>query len=248
MNVCDLRVGSKIVFGAYAGEDIVWQKVSAGNDFFAVSRVSRKRYDRQERMSDSRARRSHGNNFYPHSNIHQWLNAVECDWFEMKHQYDEMPDYADQYGFLTEFSKAERDALIEREFTVNVPLGSRKEFGKQITMKALVSLPSAAEVMEDIPEAQGEADYNPEMRSVLENAVRWSAVMSRTWAKDAGHIYICGNGWAESSCANASMDVHPIIRLRSDVQFSDSPDRDGVYWSCLGGAESADDFMTFITE
>ena len=32
-----------------------------------------------------------GNNFYPQSNIHQWLNSNEVDWYRPAHEFDAPP-------------------------------------------------------------------------------------------------------------------------------------------------------------
>jgi len=82
-----------------------------------------------------------GNNFYPHSNIHHWLNSNKIDWYNPGHKYDappvpenidsgrqdfyEVPFYSEEAkfrgdfsykkdpGFLTWFSKEFVDSICE---------------------------------------------------------------------------------------------------------------------------------------
>jgi len=67
----------------------------------------------------------HGNNHYPTSNAHQWLNADGPDWFKPAHEHDAAPvadniydgdnPYAGDPGFLTGFSDAFKAALTEAD-------------------------------------------------------------------------------------------------------------------------------------
>lgn len=72
-----------------------------------------------------------GNNHYPHSNLHQWLNAEGKNWFQPMHDFDVPPSrekiakryepwemkaynaYSEEAGFLSRFGNVFRDALIE---------------------------------------------------------------------------------------------------------------------------------------
>jgi hypothetical protein len=76
-----------------------------------------------------------GNNYYPHSNLHQWLNTEGRDWFNPMHEFDVPPSrdyiagrfepwemkaynaYDGEEGFLSCFGDATKDALIESEIS-----------------------------------------------------------------------------------------------------------------------------------
>jgi len=244
VKVSDLRIGTLVVLGSCNGSDIVWRKVSDNCDFISQRRVCRICFDVAEHRSDSRARRSHGNNFYPDSNVHQWLNASGNDWYRKSHEFDESPYYRGEDGFLTEFSSAERNALVPMELTVAVPLGSRKKYGRMFNMSALVTLPSASQCGRDETEVLCEGSKLPEIDSILNG---YNAVLTRTGFKDAGHVIQCGCGWSEAICADDSANVFPFIRINPDTPVNNTPDLDGVYWTKLADTESTESFLSFIS-
>ena len=244
MKVSDLRIGAKVVLGSCYGSDIVWCKVSDNCDFISQRRVCRICFDGAEHRSDSRARRSHGNGFYPDSNIHQWLNAAGLDWYRKSHEFDESPYYRNEPGFLTEFSSAERDALVPMELTVAVPLGSRKKYGRTFNMSALVTLPSASQCGYGETEILCEGSELPEISNVLNG---WNATLTRTGVKDGGHVVRSGSGWVDIICADDSSDIYPFIRINPETVINDTPDMDGVYWTNLADTESAEAFLSFIS-
>ena len=47
--------------------------------------------DAAEPDNPDEARRQFGNNFYPLSNIHQWLNSSQRDWYRPAHEFDAPP-------------------------------------------------------------------------------------------------------------------------------------------------------------
>jgi len=48
-------------------------------------------FDASEPSNPEETKRESGNNFYPFSNIHQWLNASEADWYTPAHEFDAPP-------------------------------------------------------------------------------------------------------------------------------------------------------------
>ncbi|OGO24443.1 MAG: hypothetical protein A2144_01565 [Chloroflexi bacterium RBG_16_50_9] len=101
--------------------------------------------DAAEPDNPDEAKKEFGNNFYPLSNIHQWLNSNQSDWYKPAHEFDAPPvlenidqgrldfydvpfyseeakfigdfSYKDAPGFLTWFSREFVDSICE----VNVP-------------------------------------------------------------------------------------------------------------------------------
>jgi len=55
----------------------------------------------------------YGNNIYKLSNIKQWLNKAGENWFKKSHEYDAPPRYAEQTGFLTNFSQTEINKIMQ---------------------------------------------------------------------------------------------------------------------------------------
>jgi hypothetical protein len=84
--------------------------------------------DAAEPDNPDEARRQFGNNFYPFSNIHQWLNAREKDWYEPSHDFDappitenldhgrldfyEIPFYSTEARFAMDFSYKDEPGFL----------------------------------------------------------------------------------------------------------------------------------------
>ena len=95
-----------------------------------------------------------GNNNYPLSNLHQWLNSREERWYHPAHERDNPPvspylrygehPYLETPGFLTGFSQTFRDSLVEVEIPVLVRTIRGK--GELPTVKACAFLPSRTEM------------------------------------------------------------------------------------------------------
>jgi len=95
-----------------------------------------------------------GNNNYPLSNLHQWLNSKEVEWYHPTHDRDNPPSaehlrygeqpYLEKEGFLARFSKTFQDNLVETDIPVLVRTGKGK--GQLTTVKASAFLPSRTEM------------------------------------------------------------------------------------------------------
>jgi len=95
-----------------------------------------------------------GNNNYPLSNLHRWLNSGEADWYQPSHDRDTPPSaehlrygehpYAAEPGFLCRFSQVFRDNLVETDIPVIVR--KKRCEGELTTVKAAVFLPSRTEM------------------------------------------------------------------------------------------------------
>lgn len=95
-----------------------------------------------------------GNNNYPNSNLHQWLNAREAQWYQPTHDRDQPPvaehlrygehPYLDTPGFLSQFSSAMQQHLVETDIPVLVR--TRKTQGELQYVKACAFLPSRTEM------------------------------------------------------------------------------------------------------
>lgn len=97
---------------------------------------------------------TYGNNSYPLSNMHQWLNSDKENWYKSLHENDMPPTpenlrysehpYKEKPGFLAGFSGAFRDALIEVD--VPVLVRERRDKGAMNSVRAKVFLPSRTEI------------------------------------------------------------------------------------------------------
>lgn len=230
MKVHEIPIGSMLIIGECGDRDIIWRKISDQQDLIADKRVGVLEFDQVEFENKSRARREHGNNFFPHSNIFQWLNATEQDhWYRQQHEFDEAPYYTGSPGFLSGFMSAELAALVERSITVAVPLGSRKQFGREYQMKCRVCLPAATEVGLTDPELEVEGAAIPEIRNMLREYGRNGSMMTRTGVRDAAHILAYYGMSCETISAARSYDIRPMIRLKADTELIQIDDQQTYY-------------------
>lgn len=189
-----------------------WAKVSGLNDFFCLSQVMTMPFDKEEIYSQARARREGGNNFYPLSNVHQWLNMADEGVLKPTHELDAVPAFTIK-GFLTRFAPYELNSLIEREYVVSVPPGSVKEHGQTVTVKSLVTLPAASEIFENFVNdtVKGlEGTYLPELRRA---AINRSNLLTRTGANSPSSVVYCNGGIGFARAKN-NYKIYPMIRLR----------------------------------
>lgn len=129
LTIADLKVGAKLVFGSYGvGEclhPITWLKASREGEFLSEFVLDVLKFDEEERRNPSADYRCCGNGNYDESNIVQFMNSYEEDWYEPMHPYDAPPgdynrpvdrngDYLHHAGFLHGFEDYEIDSLLGR--------------------------------------------------------------------------------------------------------------------------------------
>lgn len=231
----DLPLGSRLVFGLDPNdEDMTWMKVSDDNLFLAERKVGYMPYDYYEPESTSRARRSNGNNFWPHSNVCQWLNASGEDWYVPTHAYDRIRRMYFGAGFMDRFSTDEEGIMMEMETTTLVPLGSRKEYGKTCTNSYKVVLPSFSQVFSSCNETfDGKDDFSVE-GAFLPGINQFQqaheiGLVTRTGVNDAGHIIVSNSIFCDSRSASDGYHMFPLIKLSGEAQICDTPDSEGLY-------------------
>lgn len=129
MTIADLKTGAKLVFGNYGvGPDIYpiyWLKTGRDNVFISEFVLDILKFDNLERNNPDREYYYGGNSNYELSNILQFLNSCEDDWYNAMHEYDAPPgsfnnthnifgDYVLHTGFLNEFEDYELECLDGR--------------------------------------------------------------------------------------------------------------------------------------
>ena len=131
-----LPCGAKIRFGAYCvgnegTHNIRWIKMNSADTTLLAEYIEDFRaFDAREPNSPREYRREYGNNRYSVSNIDQFLNSSEDDWYQPQHDTDAPPTgeltydgtpYQSHPGFLAYFSEAELEAIIPTEIVVALP-------------------------------------------------------------------------------------------------------------------------------
>ena len=115
-----LRLGAYAVTG-YAPEPIFWLKATPDGAFIAEEALDYIAFDARERRSSEVDHRYNGNPNYELSNILQYLNSEDDDWFYPTNSFDETPcqgnvcqyhgQYGDHAGFLYSFADYEIASL-----------------------------------------------------------------------------------------------------------------------------------------
>lgn len=212
-------------------------------------------FDAQEPTNPDDRRRRWGNNNYPHSNAHQWLNADGPDWFKPTHEHDAPPiadhtydgdnPYMGEPGFLTAFSDAFKAALTEADIKTRVTDDDSIQ-----TIKAKAWLMSATEVGFDkdgdegapfplfeefrmriaspTAEAVETASYQPESFNPDEGWYYW---LRSPYSGHSNNVRLVNTGGSEAylSAYHGSVGLRPALLLKSDISVSDEPDERGVY-------------------
>jgi hypothetical protein len=103
-----VKVGDYIVFGSYASAPIVWRVIHQDANgqpiIFADKIIDLKPFDIPRKQSAERLRMEKGGNYYPDSNIRQWLNSSL------------------ESGFLSNFHFSAKQRALIRPYTHRVVL------------------------------------------------------------------------------------------------------------------------------
>ena len=189
-----------------------------------------------------------GNNHYPVSNIHQWLNAEERDWFKYAHEYDAPPilenifngddPYDAEPGFLSGFSEDFKEALTLADIRT-----LRVEEGVSELIKAKVWLLSGSEIGFDTDGTEG--CYFPlfdhsQTKVAFNQTAGWPYfnptdgwpyfLRSRSKEhRDSVRLVNRGGGEAHDYAYHGYNGIRPAFLLKPDLPLEEKPVEGGVY-------------------
>lgn len=134
MTVADMKIGDRLIFGEYdvipsEFEPITWLKATRGNIFLSEYALDYIPYDSKEPVNTDYYKRIYGSSDYRTSNIFQFMNSDEEDWFFPAHEFDAAPGtdghsmdsrgmYRRHPGFLYGFEEYEIASL---KSSINLP-------------------------------------------------------------------------------------------------------------------------------
>lgn len=167
MKLSELPVGSRIYFGKYQvneeePEAIIWRLVDKDlyNNLGSVTLITDKIidlrcFDSLEPSNTDENRQKYGNNRYSQSNIDQWLNSNQKEWYTPQHSTDSAPgsvsysysygtSYKDKEGFLYNFTEEEINCIIPSK--IRVCKNNVNEDGSYEDIIRKVFLPSLTEL------------------------------------------------------------------------------------------------------
>lgn len=225
MKISEIPVGKVLYFGRFRANERVhpvelrWMKASEQNAFFGTSLLGSFCADAQEPENESRDRRERGSNFFPQTNICQYLNACQPDWYMPQHETDRIDEtLKNRPGFLTLFDPWERDLIVPHEVITVVPAGFRRKYGETVKTTMKVSLPSKSQAGLDLDHTEGEP-----LTIFKTGEYKASNFLTRT----AVHSGLCAIN-ARGSCINHSPagthSIAPLLYLNGDheVVFDDA--------------------------
>lgn len=137
--ISDFPIGTKVIDSdtKYDGKSIVWIIADKNHQGYPKNSVTLvmdgvikdKTFDAFEPKNWDEMRRIAGNNRYKFSNILQWLNSDQINWYKPMHSTDMPPDagytnhkpYTNEKGFLTNFSNNFKNQLLTTSVDVQIP-------------------------------------------------------------------------------------------------------------------------------
>lgn len=223
MNIAEIPVGGYLSFGQFLrnGElrptNLLWRKASEQNEFFVSNGIGKFYADAQEPENASRCRRERGSNFFPQTNICQFLNSDKDDWFEPQHDTDTVAPYMKKHpGFLRLFEQWEREMIVPQEIVTSVPKGFKRQYGEQAKTLLRISMMSRSQLIggDDLTEG-AQLELFATTRTVPLNLLTRSSIGTGLYAIDfRGHFV--------NRCPASEYNITPLVRLNGDcaVEFS----------------------------
>lgn len=223
LTVADLKVGSRLFFGKYGvshtPQPVSWLKADKDGNFLSEFAVDYLMFDAKEPNNPDRTMYYCGNCDYSLSNIHQFLNSDEDDWYEPSHEYDYPPGrdrnnyqvsgmYLEHSGFLSDFEEYEIASL-----NGNVVLPTRAQLfgGGGIPRFELFRRKGLrAKASEDL--IYGKPGYSFEENNYIE-----------FWMQDAeshgGYAYIVNRGGKITTrSASLASGIRPVCNIKPDTK------------------------------
>lgn len=231
LKISDLKVGAKLIFGNYgvgaAVHPITWLKATKECDFLSEFVLDILKFDHNERNNPQRDFYFHGNGDYEVSNLIQFMNSHEEDWYENMHDYDAPPgtpggtydglgDYANHPGFLHEFEDYELECLDSRmdlPTIANILGGGREARFPLFNRKGYRGRPTIDLV------------YNRGGHDMTEDS------FCEFWVSDNTHTYtaeyIDRAGSRRRTYANCRQGLRPKCKIKPDTKVEPLPDGSG---------------------
>ena len=268
-SLSNLPIGSKVKFGQYSvnGEtpqNIIWLIVAKDHTAYPSNSVTLltekiidiRSFDANEPTNPDSGRSMMGNNDYKTSNIAQWLNSAETDWYSPAHAYDQAPNdsytlggvgYANRPGFLSHFSENEQNAILSTElyatkypntiesvFTNKVFLPSYMEVGvngvSALTDGVLWSYFTSKDHLNTTVTEQC-LNYSKATQKPNNLTTKWGYWLRSAKPDTSNNVYsVFTSADVSSAVAKYGANgIRPALNLSSTLSISDTTDSDGCY-------------------
>lgn len=189
--------------------------------------LGEKQFDAPEPSNSDSGRRSFGNNRYIWSNLHQWLNSNKPanQWYTSQHGADAPPNYANQNGFLNQWTEKEIKSLEFANWTVTKSSvdGSGSE-----TFRSRVTLASTTELGLQSSTGVGRLDIFNSDGDRATGSYYWTRTPHPSSSFNA--YQVVGSG-ALGNGGNVflSYGIRPLCKPIQTTLVSAQPDSDGCY-------------------
>lgn len=262
-----LPIGAKVkdVGSKYYGKDIIFTKIAenhpgypAGSTTLITEKIiALKASDAKEPGNSESRRRDYGNNRHIHSNLKQWLNSDEIDWYTAQHGADEPPNaanvwsshnpYDDEPGFLTNLTPELKNAILTTTLEVekhSVDGGGKETFTDKIFLlsQAEVGLGGTDGTPMDYFDSGTKRQAMPTAEAISNNSYThdnlatnkaWYYWLRTPFSSPSGpdivrHVNTPG-GLHGSHAYDGHWGVRPALNLPSSILVSDTTDSDGAY-------------------
>lgn len=266
-----LPVGAKVKFGKYSvngetAQSIIWLIVAKNHSctpayptnsvtLLTEKAIDMRAFDAVEPNNTDSNVKARGNSYYAVSNIDQWLNKSETNWYSPAHGYDQAPTsaytgnfgtgYDTRPGFLNAFSSDERNAIMASTID-GVKLVGGSTTHENISRK--VFLPSPTEVGFSESVVMGACweyfasnskkctltsqAYNYSLSSTKPSATETISYWTRRHQGSATESVKTVNSEVNIGSWDAytgNIGVRPALNLSNTLVISDAADSEGCY-------------------
>ncbi len=234
--ISQLPSKSKVKLGKFNGTPLKWlvcrdsvdQSLRLVLDGESVAVIGNKMFDNKEPNNSDSDRKKYGNNRYIWSNIHQWLNTDKAAnaWYTKQHVADAPPDYANQKGFLNEWTEKEISVLENASWVVtkhSVDGGGTESFRNRIV------LPSTTEMGLESNTGGTRIDiFNSNEDRVVTGKYYWCRTPN-PYSSTTARVVSAGGTLDILNAYNAGYGARPLCKPIPTTLVSGSPDGDGCY-------------------
>ena len=279
----NLPIGAKVKFGKHrVGSESPWEikwlivaKSHSGYPANSVTLLSERiidcvAFDAAEPSNTNAKRKLYGNNRYSLSNVDQWLNSANASWYAKTHSADAPPSpehlmdgqsvyaYATRNGFLYDFTREERAAILDSTIRVVIPIldgGGHEDISRKVFLPSNTEIRNVAE-NEVYEGAQFEWFVkNPSPLCPVDPLIHYPGVYGSTsvsspwaWATRTASSQDSVGGentrcigsnpgeYFNSQAYASSVGIRPALNLSSTLKVSDTTDSEGYYTFILNTA------------
>ncbi len=219
--------------------------------------ITLKCFDAQESSNSDGNRRSYGNNRYIHSNLRQWLNSQQPNWYSNKHSKDQRPDnshvwsnyneYDNEAGFLTGFSSEMINAILNTSLTAtksSTDGGGVDSFTDKIFLASCTEMglsgdqtcgthfnifnSDAARQAKPTAECVNNSEYTNSSLNANSFWYYWLRDAYASNSYNARRVHSSGV-LSNNHAYSGHYGVRPLCNLKSSILVSDTTDSDGAY-------------------